>query len=195
MHQPIKNPIKFNRTFIIYACDLTENGRELGPSTILRLKTALTSLTGNVNTAIIMTAGKSKKPRQPKTMAAMMQDWLVTRKIASHRIFIPDEETGATIWGTFEETRAALDILCENNLPDRITIVSSDSHLERIRFIFESLTKGAIAAIYRGTGEEITPRERRFEKIKMLKARVLIFLVRLLERILQKKLETESARC
>jgi hypothetical protein len=119
-------------TVVVYPCDFSLNGAELGPETIQRL-TPLRTLGQELNIAgLIMNAGfhpTRAYQNQIKTFGDMMRIWV------SENTSIPDEKifTNRPVWGTVGETLAAVTTIQEEKLPGIIHAVTSDYHLLRVK--------------------------------------------------------------
>ncbi len=117
---------------LVLGCDLSSDGKRLGPRTIARLEEAYSSLeTGCKN--IVITAGISPYHHGKKeTMAEMMYNWLFLRGC-------PGEDVIVLRAKTFN-TRAELEAFFEflrglDNPAVSISIFSSSQHLRRTRLL------------------------------------------------------------
>lgn len=102
-----------DRPIIVFACDLTEGGCELGPETKARCDVATQRVQEYKNRRekgfLIVSAGMSDKrkyPQQEKLMSVMMRDYLVSIGVPSEQVIL-----GKPVWGSRGELQEALRII------------------------------------------------------------------------------------
>jgi hypothetical protein len=120
-------------TVVVYANDLKfysepGGGVDLGNNTIARLL-AIFDETGHLHkevNAIVLTAGIKKElsGEMDKTMAVMMKDWLVKRGVPEFIIHTSNESKHRFVWGTWEESVLAFEIIKAKKLGTNIMVVS-----------------------------------------------------------------------
>ena len=106
----------------------------LRPSKMLlrRLETACEILKAHPEDPCIVTGGQG--PGEDCSEAQAMKDWLVAQGVDSNRIFLEDRSTN-----TWENLSFAKKILEENQLPQKVLVVSDRYHLYRCSRILQKL--------------------------------------------------------
>lgn len=139
------------RAIIIMACDLSCLGAKLGWETAARCEEGLLEYQAFPGSTIILTAGMSngrKFPLQKQTLAVMMKSYFLNRGVPEKDIVVSTEHS---VWGSNKELSKALFLIFQDryklgskdgtSLHLRVTVVSSDYHLYRLRYIVKRVLK------------------------------------------------------
>ncbi len=108
---------------LVLACDLTKDGQELGPKTILRLKRALKHHHDTHERLVVAASWSPSHPTQPKPMADMMAAWLYEHGCSDVCI------RTATLFNTRGELREFFSLSSPNS------IISAPWHLKRVKLL------------------------------------------------------------
>lgn len=108
---------------LVLACDLTPDGLELGPKTILRLRRGLAHALDTGDRLVVAASMSPRHPDQPKPMAEMMAEWLYTEGLQDVSVL------RAPIFNTRGELRAFF------TLSDAEVIISAPWHLRRTKLL------------------------------------------------------------
>lgn len=117
-----------NTTVVVLGCKV-KDGR---PSRMLgrRLEAAYAYLSGHDSVCAVVSGGKGDD--EAISEAQCMRDWLVEHGIPQERIFMEDKSVN-----TEENLRFSENIIRENGLPERITLVTDGYHQLRAEMIAE----------------------------------------------------------
>lgn len=108
---------------LVLACDLTPDGRQLGPRTILRLERAIEYVKKTGDFLVVAASRSPGHPMQPKPMASMMADWLREKGVFEI----------CTLTAQTFNTRGELKAFF--TLPETSAIISAPWHLRRVRLL------------------------------------------------------------
>ncbi len=155
--------------WLVLACDLSDDGSELGPVTITRCQKALEHIS-EYGGEIVVAAGFSPRPQhanQPKAMSAMMADWF-----DQHMVRV--EVLEADRFNTRGELQEFSDFLGKNAWC-HVGIISGASHLDRAKILLEKIDDVLamrVELIPSQQGKSMTLRGRRLETIKIQYAKL-----------------------
>jgi hypothetical protein len=147
----LSEPVNGPRAIIIMACDLSSQGALIGWETKARCEKGIEEYEKFSDSRIVLMAGRAdpkKYPRQNRSLALMMKDYLVNRGIPAQVITASENPR---VWGSKDEIEMALRWIflqddyygVRNNQGRRVevTIVSSDYHIRRLKFIIDRAVK------------------------------------------------------
>ncbi len=126
------NPPKEATTVVVLGCKVNPSG----PSIMLtsRLEAAYDFLSENKDAVCILSGGKGED--EPLSEARAMYDWLTKKGIDKNRLYIEDKSTS-----TRENLAFSEEIIKENSLPEKITIITNEFHQYRASEIAQKLEK------------------------------------------------------
>ena len=130
MAKAADNPPTKETTVIVLGCQV----KETGPSRMLRerLDAAYGYLVENPDAKCILSGGQG--PDEPESEAMAMYKWLVNKGIDENRLYIEDKSTS-----TEENIAYSKELIKRENLPEAITIITSEFHQYRANEIAKSL--------------------------------------------------------
>ena len=117
-------------TAITYAQDFSDEGAGLGPQTILRLQRIVEARNEGYQIKAVVLAGgigpeKALYPKQTKSFANMMGEWLVSEgKFSAGEIYC-----SADAWNCIEVTLETIRLIKANRLPQNVLAVSTGHHI------------------------------------------------------------------
>jgi hypothetical protein len=119
-------------TAVTYPQDFSDQGASLGPQTILRLKKIVLARRQGCNIrAIVLACGlgpdKHEYPRQTRSFAAMMKDWLVNEgAISADMIHCSANDQ---VWNCIEVTVEMIKMIKAMGLSKNVLVISTGFHI------------------------------------------------------------------
>jgi hypothetical protein len=119
-------------TAITYAQDFSDEGAGLGPQTILRLRRIVQAQRQGYNIGAVVLAGglgpdNNEYPKQTRSFAKMMGDWLIREgTFPASRIYC---STNDRVWNCIEVSLEMIAMIKSKDLPRNVLVASTGFHI------------------------------------------------------------------